>query len=578
MGKIMKRLLIIFFLFIVGQISVLGLNPGISLSIEAKRVVLKSKDNVLSQSMFQDDNTVFVINNDFTLSEDITVPANSALKFEGGSIAKHGLKGKIINEKIYAKWFRDSESLLYSINHLTGFKTIELEAGKTYLFNSVIAPICPVTINGNNATIGRSDIKNNSSKPIIHIDAGKSIESVTFKNIIFDGGIPSGMPVEVNYHQNMVVINNVSSVHLKNVRFVNFRPPYVSNTSPSNDFINISQYNFVKFDNVVFKNNLMYGEVVNLFPAGGNATPTSNVSNDEVEIVNSVFDFRGGRCYSAVNCYGGILNFRHNEIYGCIGALNAHVHDSYIVDNIYADAQNGFVDLSEQGQYYSRNVTISGNTIKNITKFNHSQYGKNSTHLLECYGAEDIKVIKNTYEPSSTGTETDGTGHVFALSNGTKNVLIKKNRILCNGQLYGNVMGEPNENIQFVDNYIFQGHKRIYGLIRLNKEKGISFVRNTFKVSNSENERITGALVFIDKDGQTIEGFQFSKNKLNCAVSIPMIVYIGKGDYPILHNFELIGNRARGNSKISVSIKNKSGKATSLRNNRGIDVEVANVL
>lgn len=89
---------------------------------------------------------------------------------------------------------------------------------------------------------------------------------------------------------------------------------------------------------------------------------------------------------------------------------------------------------------------------------------------------------------------------------------------------------------------------------------------------------ITGALVFIDKEGQTIEGFQFSKNKLNCAVSIPMIVYIGKGDYPILHNFELIGNRARGNSKISVSIKNKSGKATSLRNNRGIDVEEANVL
>ena len=581
----MKKILIIFCIFIVGLSNGWGLDDAIlnhSFSDQGKRVVLcgnkTNGKNVLTQSMFRDGgNAVFVIKYDFILSEDITIPANSVLKFEGGSVSKHGFKGKIANETLNALWFKDSESLLYSINHLTGYKTIELKRGRKYLFDDVIAPICSVVINGNNATIGRSDIKNNISKPLIHIDAKTRIESVTFKNIIFDGGAVPGLPVEVNYHQNMVAINNVAKVESKNVRFEHFCPPYQSGVSPSNDFVNIAQYNSVIFDGVVFKKNILYGEVVNLFPAGGNATPTTNVANDKVKITNSIFDFRGGRCYSVVNCYGGILDFRNNEIYGCIGALNAYVHDSYIVGNIYADAQSGFVDLSEQGQYYSRNVTISGNTIKNISKFNHPVYGKNSTHLLECYGAEDITVVNNTYEPTSTGTEADGAGYVFALSDGTKNVLIKKNRILCNGQLYGNVMGAPNENIQFVDNFIYQGHRSIYGLIRLNKEKGISFVRNTFEVSHSENEKITGALVFIDKEGQILDGFVFSRNKMNCAVSVPMFVYVGKGDYPTLQNWELVGNKASGGGIMPATIRNKGETSTILKNNRGMQVVEENV-
>lgn len=579
----MKKLLFVFVLLFVGYPFSGGFvycnaadninpnKPKIRFVLE-KNIV--GGENILTQGMFQDingndlNNIVFVIKYDFILNDDIIIPANSVLEFAGGSISKHGLKGTVQNSTLYAKWFKDSASLIYSINNLTGYNKIELESGKTYLFDEELSPKCSVIIKGNYATIGRANVSD-MSKPIIKISVDKGIESITFDKVIFDGGVVSGLPIEIDYHQNVVDINNVSKVVMKNVRFENFRAPYRTGVSPSNDFVNIANYNSVKFDNVAFKNNVLYGEVVVLHPAGGDATPASNVSNDLVEITNSVFDFRGGRCYTAINCLGGRLKFDKNEIYGSIGALNAYVHDSYITNNIYADAESGFVDLSEQGKFYSYNVDITNNTIKNIKKFNHSVYGKNSTHLLECYGAENITVVNNIYEPSSTGSDSDGAGHVFSMSNGTKNVLIKKNRILCNGQLYGAIGGEPNENIRFVDNYVYQGNRAMYGLIRLNEEKIISFERNTFVVSNSEKERITGALVFIDKKGQTLNGIRFTKNKFNCSIATPLFVYVGKGEYPAINNLELRRNKTVGNN-MPVSIRNKGGNPAKMKNNRGL--------
>lgn len=580
----MKKLLILFFLFIVGHLNVYGwcyAKANKNFTGKIKRIVLRGNEvggkRIITQHMFQTgkdnytDNTIFVIMFDFFLSDDITIPHNCVVEFSGGSISGHGLKGRIQNKVLYAKWFKDDASLLYSINNLIGYNVIHLETGKSYHFVDVLSPQYAITINGHFSKIGREGITN-ASKPIIRIDTEEKLEYINLENINFDGSIASGLPVEVDYHQNMVVINNVSNVHLKNVRFENFRPPYISNVSPSNDFINISQYNYVRFDNVVFKNNLMYGEVVNLFPAGGNATPATNLANDLVEISNSVFDFRGGRCYSVINCHGGRLIFTHNEIYGCIGALNAFVHDSYITNNIYADAENGFVDLSEQGLFYSKNVHIANNTIKNITKFNHAKYGQNNTHLLECYGAENITVTNNVYEPASSGNESDGMGHVFALSNGTKNVLIKNNRILCNGQLYGNVLGAPNENIHFIENDIYQGHHNIYGLIRLRNEKDISFDGNTFQISNSNTEKISGALVFIDKLGQPLKGFKFSKNKIHYSVPTSLFIYVGQGDYPAMFDVELIRNKAYGRGKMPIIIKNRGGGPIKMRNNKGMNV------
>lgn len=61
-----------------------------------------SGKNVLTQAMMSDANTIYVIQYDFTLGENITVPANCVLEFEGGSISgEHTLTG--VNTGIVAQ-------------------------------------------------------------------------------------------------------------------------------------------------------------------------------------------------------------------------------------------------------------------------------------------------------------------------------------------------------------------------------------------------------------------------------------------------------------------------------------------
>ena len=65
-----------------------------------RKVYLSSPNSALSKEMFEDGkghplgNTVFIIQNDFKLQEDINLPENSILKFEGGSIlGKYSITG-----------------------------------------------------------------------------------------------------------------------------------------------------------------------------------------------------------------------------------------------------------------------------------------------------------------------------------------------------------------------------------------------------------------------------------------------------------------------------------------------------
>ena len=53
--------------------------------------------NTLTQSMINQANTIYVIQYDFTLGEDITVPANCTLEFDGGSLRNGKIGGNYIN-------------------------------------------------------------------------------------------------------------------------------------------------------------------------------------------------------------------------------------------------------------------------------------------------------------------------------------------------------------------------------------------------------------------------------------------------------------------------------------------------
>ena len=62
-----------------------GSNNGMGRVVLRKNLV--NEVNTLTQSMINKSNTIYVIQYDFTLGEDITIPANCVLEFDGGSIS-----------------------------------------------------------------------------------------------------------------------------------------------------------------------------------------------------------------------------------------------------------------------------------------------------------------------------------------------------------------------------------------------------------------------------------------------------------------------------------------------------------
>ena len=76
-----------------------GSNNGMGRIILRKNIV--SGVNTLTQTMINKSNTIYVIQYDFTLCDDITIPENCILKFEGGKIINGKLIGNntvILNE------------------------------------------------------------------------------------------------------------------------------------------------------------------------------------------------------------------------------------------------------------------------------------------------------------------------------------------------------------------------------------------------------------------------------------------------------------------------------------------------
>lgn len=181
--------------------------------------------NLLTQSAFEDSdenpitNTIFVIKYDFTLGEDITVPANCVLEFDGGSISASGnndtITGnstgiqaglvKIFNTDVtlvgtwnvveaYPEWFgakgdgvtNDTTAIQKAADIFEGVGgTVKLQS-KHYSLYSVELP-SGVTLCGNYSR-PKGDMMGtvlycvDSSNPAIKINAGCSVRDISFCN------------------------------------------------------------------------------------------------------------------------------------------------------------------------------------------------------------------------------------------------------------------------------------------------------------------------------------------------------------------------------------------------------------
>ena len=184
--------------------------------------------NTLTQDMFYkgdpgsrvpNTNTIFVIKNDFVLAEDIIIPANCVLEFEGGSLSGNFvinlnsttiiannsvfdcvIKGSISNSTVEAKWIKNPNSikLQYLLDGLQKCQTFKFDnisynlekntnipssyTSEVYLGDQPCLQVTQdnVIIDGNNAILK----VNTHAQGILEIFGAKN---VIIKNLILEG-------------------------------------------------------------------------------------------------------------------------------------------------------------------------------------------------------------------------------------------------------------------------------------------------------------------------------------------------------------------------------------------------------
>ena len=153
------------------------------------KVVNNERKNILTQDKINKANTIYVIKYDFDLGgEEITIPDNCVLKFEGGSLSNGAiigvdtdvynngytiftqtieLKGTWFAKKVNSDWFSIKDDCILDINkqyisgtnNIIGFKNlfkfpnIEIKKGTYYIKGHLYITLDNQNINGNNAII-----------------------------------------------------------------------------------------------------------------------------------------------------------------------------------------------------------------------------------------------------------------------------------------------------------------------------------------------------------------------------------------------------------------------------------------
>ena len=104
------------------KVTALTTNPNVPVTY--KTIILKKNlvngVNTLTQEMMAIQNIKYVIKYNYVLGEDITIPANCILEFDGGSIAgNHAINFRnCLNKKIYYSWFGEFATCNNSIRYM----------------------------------------------------------------------------------------------------------------------------------------------------------------------------------------------------------------------------------------------------------------------------------------------------------------------------------------------------------------------------------------------------------------------------------------------------------------------------
>lgn len=195
-----------------------GSNNGMGRVVLRKNLV--GGVNTLTQAMINQANTIYVIQYNFTLGENITVPANCVLEFDGGNVSGEydiictntyidandsvfdcNVKGSIFNSTVNAKWIKNptSERLQFLIDGLYEKQTFKFDKTEYFLTKNLNIP----------STAESSSI---SDQPCIQFR--------NKKNIVIDG---NNATIKISVHgQGAIEILQSTGVEVKNLSIIGY--------------------------------------------------------------------------------------------------------------------------------------------------------------------------------------------------------------------------------------------------------------------------------------------------------------------------------------------------------------------
>lgn len=479
----------------------------------AYKYLRKTKNMILSQSDFNQANTIYEIRYDFDLNGNtINIPDSCELKFVGGSLKNGYLKGSLLNNIIDLNRIKvDDLGIFFSYFKLKDNQTVIFEKDKVYTSSiDININASNITINGNGATIQSINTEHLSNiieiSPEVAIYYGLNIETTINSNIVSLGTIASDIQIG-DYIQlrdsanklNLSYHNGIYAIVLdKNENDITLDVPYNSNIIT---YIEVYKpLDNIKIFNLILGFNSSHGqrgirlikcrnsEIYNIKADGlGNLagiyiddcyyTKVHDCVLSKFFDIDRIVNMNG----YGIGASGRNIEIYNNNVYDCrhcyAGDSRDYISFIHIHDNTASYSYNTYTELNGiQPVIYAGMYDLHGNN-KGIIENN-----VGTTTLLESgkwYGItvreSDVIIRNNTIKNNSNTFE----GLAIILSElAYNNILIENNKIT--GRI---VIGSVVTNLQLINN-IFNDSFIDFSTISNNAEKSVNILYNKFYINN----------------------------------------------------------------------------------------------
>lgn len=326
----------------------------------------KTKNMILSQSDFNQVNTIYEIRYDFDLNGNtINIPDGCILKFEGGTIINGNLKGNLLNEYLKPEWFGAKGDGI--TNDSIAFQCcLNLKPSKIILTSNYL--IKNITIFDNISFIGLGNpsiiaIKQQNCEDVAEqiFNSILPIKYIEFHNIHFNGNYsnPTIGAIEGNAVSN-IFIDNCDKVIISNCLISKFVASYnYISTLILKDRIYPAVFCIRNYKEVIVYNNEITDnpdkEVIYLLAK----------DNKSKAIIHDNYCHNNLKSYSSFYIFDGSAHIYNNKIGDCrTSAIGCICKNSIIENNYIYNYQRRGINCSES-MIQADNTVIKNNILTN---------------------------------------------------------------------------------------------------------------------------------------------------------------------------------------------------------------------